>query len=608
MLHFSRRLSTADGKFSGIELVTVFASYFISSYEPTEMGEHGVLGIFGLDGIFQVRRSGDIVSAGERFNYRTLIKNLETTQEQATLSTNAWDGVRRYTSVRKLYGFPVAVVVGLSAKEQLAATRRNITIYVWRAVGASALLILIVAILDRMSRQLALSRQRAVEEQIAHAKHVEHLAYHDSLTTLPNRSLFSKLLAQNIRQAKRNNRQLALLFLDVDRFKQINDTLGHEAGDQLLRELALRLKGCLRESDTVARLGGDEFVVLLPELHDQTYAATVAHKILAAVAQPFSLLGQVLHVTTSIGISTYPRAGLDEQTLTKSADVAMYQAKANGKNNFQFYSEELSSTSLQRLNLESALRQALNRKEFRLHYQTRQDIDTGKITGMEALLRWEHPDMGMVAPMQFIPVAEESSLIVSIGKWVLRTACFQNVAWKEQGLAPVVIAVTLTERQFSDANLLTDLKEILASTRMEARFLELEISESILMRDIGKTVKILEKLREVGVRIAIDNFGISYLSVVAQQKFPFDSIKIDQAFIHDLDHHGKTTTLTSSVIAIGKALSSTVVAQGVETKEQAAFLLESACNEYQGFYASAPLTSDQMTELLRAQKVLPLDS
>jgi diguanylate cyclase (GGDEF)-like protein len=284
-LQFSRRLNAADGRFSGIVMVSVDAAYFVSGYESSKLGEHGVLGILGTDGVFRARRSGETVSAGDMVNYAAVVPATDEAGSEATLSTNAWDGVRRYISARQLYDFPLAVIVGLSADEQLAAMRRDMHAYLWRASAGSLLLILIVAVLGRMSRQLALSRQRAVEEHIANAVRVEYLAYHDGLTTLPNRSLFSKLLGQSIHQAHRYNRQLAVLFLDLDWFKNINDTLGHEAGDQLLQEVATRLKACLRDSDTVARLGGDEFVVLLPELDVEKYVATVAQKILSAIAQ-----------------------------------------------------------------------------------------------------------------------------------------------------------------------------------------------------------------------------------------------------------------------------------------------------------------------------------
>jgi diguanylate cyclase (GGDEF)-like protein len=338
-VQFSRRLSAPDGRFSGIAMISVAAGYFVSGYDATQFGEHGMIGILGTDGVFRAWRSGDTVSAGDRTDFSAVAAHAEDeTGTQALLTTNTWDGMRRYTRARQLYDFPLAVIVGLAADEQLAATRRDSHTYLWRATASSALLILIVAVLGRMSRQLALSRQRAVEEHIAHAERVEYLAYHDGLTTLPNRRLFSELLRQSINQAVRHDRQLAVLFLDLDHFKHINDTRGHEAGDQLLQEVATRLKACLRGSDTVARLGGDEFVVLLPELDEEKYVHTVAQKILSAVAMPFVLSGKEYRVTASIGISAYPQDGLDEKTLIKNADSAMYQAKKAGHNKFQFYS------------------------------------------------------------------------------------------------------------------------------------------------------------------------------------------------------------------------------------------------------------------------------
>ncbi|MGZ3236153.1 MAG: bifunctional diguanylate cyclase/phosphodiesterase [Burkholderiaceae bacterium] len=601
-LQFSRRLNASDGRFNGVVTITVDTSYFVSDYEPAKLGDHGVLGILGTDGVFRVRRSGDAIFTGEIVNYAAVVPVADETESKATLSINVWDGVLRYTSAHQLYDFPLAVIVGLSEDEQLAATRQNMHIYLLRATAGSILLILVVAALGRLSWQLELSRQRAVEEQIAHATRVEYLAYHDGLTKLANRSLFSKLLGQCINQAHRHNRQLAVLFLDLDRFKSINDTLGHEAGDQLLQEVALRLQTCLRDSDTVARLGGDEFVVLLPELEEELYATTVAQKILSIVARPFILLGQHdFRVTASIGISTYPRDGLDEQTLTKHADIAMYQAKQEGKNNFQFYSDKLNANSLERLTLESSLRQALERSEFQLHYQAKRDIRSGQITGVEALLRWLHPDLGTVAPMQFIQVANETGLIIPIGKWVLRTACMQSVAWQKQGLPQLSIAVNLTERQFFDEGLLSDLTTILAETGMHAHLLELEITESLLMHDVGKTMRILTGLKDKGVRIAIDDFGIGYSSLSRLKQFPLDTIKIDRSFIRDIASVAEDKALTEAIIAMGRTLSLTVVAQGVETKGQAEYLCNNACDEFQGFYLNKPLPADQIAELLQTQ-------
>jgi diguanylate cyclase (GGDEF)-like protein len=600
-LHFSRRLATPDGAFAGIVTIAVDAAYFVSGYETSKLGEHGVLGILGVDGVFRVRRSGENLSSGDVLDYAAVVPQSNRASQQAVLSTSAWDGVPRYTSARQLYEFPLAVIVGLSAEEQLAATRKSLRNHLWRAVAGSCVLILIAAVLSRMSRQLAASRLRAVDEQLAHAARVEYLAYHDGLTALPNRSLFSKLLGQRISEAQRYKKKLAVMFLDLDRFKQINDTLGHDAGDQLLQQVAARLKACLRESDTVARLGGDEFVVLLPELADAADVACVGQKILSAVARPFVLLGQEFRVTASIGISTYPRDGLDEQTLTKNADIAMYQAKEEGKNNVQFYSETLNANSLERLTLESSLRHALERNEFELHYQAKHDIRSGRITGMEALLRWQHPDLGTIAPMQFIPLAEETGLIVAIGKWVIKTACLQNVAWQAQGLPDLSIAINLTARQFFDEGLVPDLTAILAATGMDARLLELEIAESLLMRDVERSLRILAGLKKLGVRIAIDDFGVGYSSLATLQQFPLDTIKIDRSFIRDVASVDEDKALTEAIIAMGRTLSLTVVAQGVETKAQADFLRVNACDEFQGFYLDVPMPADQTSAMLQRQ-------
>jgi diguanylate cyclase (GGDEF)-like protein len=600
-LQFGRALRAADGSLAGAVLIAVDASYFVSGYDASILGRKGVLALLGTDGVFRARRTGDNVTAGVATVYASAVPGGDQGDPTVSLADDSWDGIRRYTGAQQLYEFPLAVIVGLSEEEQLAAERRDVQVYLWRAGIGSALLVLLTTILGRMSWQLARARVRENEAHLSHARRVEYLAYHDGLTALPNRSLFNKLLSQAISQARRYDRQLAVAFIDLDRFKQINDTLGHEAGDELLKEVANRLKACVRDSDTVARLGGDEFVVLLTEVGDEQYAAIVAQKIITAVAKPFTLLGQEFRVTASIGISSYPKDGPDEQTLTKNADIAMYQAKEDGKNNFQFYSERLNANSLERLTLESSLRHALERNEFQLYYQAKRDIATGQITGMEALLRWQHPDLGIVAPMQFIPVAEETGLIVPIGRWVLQTACLQNVAWQIRGLPRLKIAVNLTARQFFDEHLLRDIAGVLNSTGMEASLLELELHESLLIQDIEKTLRILTDLKSMGIKIAIDDFGTGYSSLATLQRFPLDTIKIDRSYIRDIATRGEDSNLTEAIIAMGKSLSLTVVAQGVETKEQADFLRQHACDEFQGFYFNKPMSAAQFTELLQAQ-------
>lgn len=438
---------------------------------------------------------------------------------------------------------------------------------------------------------------RAVEE----AKRNEYLAYHDQLTGLPNRSLFAALLTETLNETRSHRAQFAVAFLDLDRFKHINDSLGHEAGDQLLQEAARRLQACIRKGDSVARLGGDEFVVLLPNVAETTDAAAVAEKILASLAAPFTLIGHEFRVTASIGISIYPKDGLDEDSLTKHADIAMYQAKDEGKNTHRFYSPSAHTNSLERLTLESSLRHALERGEFRLHYQAKREVRSGAITGMEALLRWEHPDFGTVAPLRFIRVAEETGLIVPIGKWVLRTACSQNVAWQRRGFPPLSIAVNLTARQFCDDHLLQDVRSILSASGMDAHLLELEIPESLLIQNVEKTLVILGELKALGIRIVIDDFGTGYSTLANLQRFPLDSVKIDRSFIRQITDTSKDSGLTDALIAMGKNLSLTVIAQGVETKEQAEYLRVHTCDELQGFYFRRPLPADQFEELLHAQ-------
>jgi diguanylate cyclase (GGDEF)-like protein len=600
-LQFSRRLTSSAGAFDGVVTVAVDADYFVSGYDLAKLGKDGVLGLLGTDGVFRVRRSGDAVVSGDAIDYAAAVAGADEDSTDVAVTTSRWDGVRRWTSARELYGYPLAILVGLSVDEQLAGAQRARRVTLEWATFDSLLVVTLTGLLGRMSWQLVQGRLREGETKLAHAERVEYLAYHDGLTGLPNRSLFSKCLSQSISEAQRYKRRLAVAFLDLDRFKQINDTLGHEAGDQLLQEVAVRLKVCVRDSDMVARLGGDEFVVLLPELAEEKYAGIVAQKILAATARPFKLMGQEFRVTASIGISTYPQDGLDEQTLTKNADIAMYQAKAEGKNNFQFYSEKLNANSLERLTLESSLRHALEHDEFRIYYQAKRDIASGRITGMEALLRWQHPDLGTVAPMQFIPVAEETGLIIPIGKWVLRTVCLQSIAWRSQGLPPLRIAVNLTARQFLDEQLLSDISSILTETGMGAHLLEIDLKESLLIHNVETTMRILTGLKALGVGIAVDDFGSGYSSLALLQRFPLDTIKIDRSLMREMVGTPEDTGLADAIIAMGHSLSLTVVAQGVETKEQADHLRLHACDELQGFYFKKPLPVEEFTELLRDQ-------
>ena len=428
---------------------------------------------------------------------------------------------------------------------------------------------------------------------------LDKLATHDVLTGLPNRMMFSQLLNRAIQSAQRYKRQFVVFFIDLDRFKIINDTLGHEAGDRVLQEVAARLKQTLRAIDVVARLGGDEFIILIDEIDDLSQVANIAHKVLSAASKPMVLMGEESRVTASIGISIYPKDAQDEQSLIKTADIAMYLAKEEGKNNYQFYSKEIQSKSIGRLSIETNLRSALEQNEFSLHYQARLDFKTGAITGVEALLRWQNSYLGSMTPTQFIPVAEETGLMVPIGRWVLKTACAQNIAWQLQGLPPVCMAVNLSLQQLIDDNLPDDISTALKNSGMAPNLLELEITESMLMHNPERVITALTKIKAMGVRLAIDNFGTGYSSVAHIKHFPIDTIKVDRSFIRNLPQDTGNKAVTEAIIAMGKTLSLTVIAEGVETQEQMDFLQGHACDGMHGYYFSKPTTPEQFADMLR---------
>jgi diguanylate cyclase (GGDEF)-like protein len=459
----------------------------------------------------------------------------------------------------------------------------------------------IIALLTRLGKNVSFALEnfdRADEKNQADER-IQFLATHDDLTGLPNRVLFNQLFEQSIRLARSDDHQCAVLFIDLDRFKVINDSLGHAAGDTLLIEMAKRLRDCVRDSDVVARLGGDEFVVMLDKISDRDQVAVVARKILAALLSPIVLAGHECSTTGSVGIAVFPENGSDALTLTKNADMAMYLAKEEGKNDFRFFSPEIKSQSIERLVLEADLRHALELDQFTLHYQPKLDVQTGRITGLEALIRWVHPELGDLPPMQFISLAEETGLIIPIGLWVLKTACAQNMAWQRDGLPPVSMAVNLSPRQFLDENLLRDIDEVLISTGMPAHQLQLEITESMVMQNVDRAVKLLDQIQSRGVRLAIDDFGTGYSSMSVMKQFPIDTIKIDRSFVRDLETSSADRAIAKAIISLGKALGLTVVAEGVETAEQDAFLRGQQCDELQGYLFSRPIPAESIALLLR---------
>jgi diguanylate cyclase (GGDEF)-like protein/PAS domain S-box-containing protein len=433
---------------------------------------------------------------------------------------------------------------------------------------------------------------------------VRFVATHDGLTNLPNRVMFHQRLEHAITQAQRHGRGLAVLFVDLDRFKLINDTLGHEAGDTLLREVARRLQDNVRAGDTVARFGGDEFVVLLEEVSEPMYVGSVARKLILSLAESFELSGQEYHVSASIGVSTYPDDADNAAGLLKNADIAMYRAKERGRNTFQFYSSHMNIHSIERLTLESSLRRALERQELVLHYQPQVDIPSGRVTGVEALVRWQHPELGIVPPGKFISVAEETGLIVPIGEWVMHAACTALRAWTARGLSGLRVAVNLSPRQFLHGDLVNNIGRVLAETGCEATCLELEITESMVMHDPKRAVRLIRRLKQMGVQVAIDDFGTGYSSLAYLKRFPIDSLKIDRSFVQDIPGDTGNVAITQAVIAMAHSLGLLVIAEGVETREQFEFLRAQACDEYQGYYFSAPLPEAAALALIEERRVV----
>jgi diguanylate cyclase (GGDEF)-like protein/PAS domain S-box-containing protein len=429
---------------------------------------------------------------------------------------------------------------------------------------------------------------------------MSYLAQHDSLTDLPNRVLLNDRLSQAMAVADRNRQRLAVLFLDVDRFKHINDSLGHGVGDSLLKSVARRLRTCVRASDTVSRQGGDEFVILLAEMRHSDDAAVCAKKVLEAMRAPHRIDAHELHITVSIGVVAYPGDGTDAVALMKNADFAMYHAKDSGRDNYQFYSADMNERAIERQSLENALRHALERKEFVLHYQPKMNLETGAIIGIEALIRWPHPQLGLVPPAQFIPIAEECGFIVSIGRWVLREACRQSRAWQDAGLPPVRVAINISSVELRSKGFVEGVGAILRETGLQPRYLELELTETFLMQDATSTVSVLRSLKEMGVQLALDDFGTGYSSLSYVKRFPIDTLKIDQSFVRDLTTDAGDASIVCAVISMGRSLNMQVVAEGVETQEQLAFLQEQSCPEGQGFYFSRPVVAMELPRLLAA--------
>ena len=702
-LHFTRRIDDDDGNFAGIVIVETDPAYFTSSYERSRLGERGMLGLVGADGVVRALRVGDKVSFGQRLAMRDGLVNLP-------------DGVRRYSGMRALHGVPLNVVVGLDEREPMAGFERQRREKLWESAIASAVLLFVTALLWLWSWQGARSRahvrraqetyaaasaasldaffvmrevrdddgdivdfiivdanQRAEQltghskrelckmtlcgfmpearsngmfEHLMHAiriggvheqewentspqlrghwlhqqvvpvengvvaivrdiserklaeERMLHLAHHDTLTGLPNRSLITDRLEQTIAQARRDDGAVLVAFIDLDGFKLVNDGLGHNAGDELLKVVAERMEGCLRAGDTVGRFGGDEFVLLLNGTGRAGDAAPVLERVREAVLRSVSLNGQEVQVSCSIGVAVYPGDGVDAETLLMHADAAMYRAKDLGKNNCQFYTREMNAHIEEKLALLEGLRCALDEGQFRLLYQPKVDLRDGRVFGVEALVRWEHPEHGVIGPDRFIPLAEESGMIVALGDWVLRTACQQNRDWQMAGLAPLRVSVNVSPRQFEEARLVERVALALADSGLAPEWLELEVTEGVIMRDLQQAVAKMAEVRAMGVSLSIDDFGTGYSSLSALKSFPISTLKIDKSFVRDLGRSSGDEAIASSIIGLAHRLKLRVIAEGVETEQQRRFLRDNGCDEMQGYLFSRPVSPEQLLKLL----------
>jgi diguanylate cyclase (GGDEF)-like protein/PAS domain S-box-containing protein len=450
---------------------------------------------------------------------------------------------------------------------------------------------------DLTSRKDAENHLVKVNKQMAH---LAHSAEHDPLTGLPNRLYLCDRINQAIALAHRHSGKVAVLFLDLDGFKHINDSLGHSVGDKLLRSVAKRLLACVRSPDTVCRNGGDEFIIVLQEMEEPNQAAITARRVLKAVADPHRTGEHDLHVTASVGVSVYPDDGSDAETLIKNSDTAMYQAKESGRKTYQFFTPEMNVSAVERQSIEEDLRHALEHHEFELHYQPIINVKTGAMVGAEALIRWNHPTRGLLFPGTFISVAEETGLILPIGAWVMSEACRQAQSWKDAGLSTGSMAVNVSAIQFRDENFLEDLFSILRETGLDPHSLELEVTESVLMKNAEVTASTLKAVRDIGIRVSVDDFGTGYSSLSYLRKFPLDVLKIDQSFLHKIHVAPDDMIIVSAIIAMGRAIGLRVVAEGVETAEELAFLKANDCDDAQGYYFSRPVPADEFVKLLVA--------
>ncbi|WP_455219684.1 putative bifunctional diguanylate cyclase/phosphodiesterase, partial [Kaarinaea lacus] len=435
-------------------------------------------------------------------------------------------------------------------------------------------------------------------ERLLHEAKMRHQAYHDSLTGLPNKNKFAEQLEESINRCIRSGHQFALMFVDLDRFKIINDSMGHDAGDQLIRITGERLSGLIRDNDTLFRWGGDEFTIILEDIEDPESVASIAERIIIGMTGPIAIGKQEIIITTSIGIAVYPGDSNTSEALIKNADAAMYHAKGSGRNRYEFYTPEMNARAQERLELESGLQKALQNEEFVLHFQPKYCADSNKLLGVEALIRWQHPSYGLVMPDRFISSLEENGLIIAVGEWVLRSACAQNKMWQDAGLEPVTMSVNISAVQFRNAKLIDTVARVLEETGLEPRYLELELTESMFISNTEAAIDSMNLLKDLGVSLSIDDFGSGYSSLSYLKRFPVDYLKIDRSFIKDIEINRKDAAITSAIAGLAHSLNMRIVAEGVESEGQLNYLKSQGCQELQGYLFSRPVPAAEVSEQL----------
>ncbi|MDD3344737.1 MAG: EAL domain-containing protein, partial [Sulfurospirillaceae bacterium] len=586
----SRPITDENGKFAGLIQAAVRAEYFQNIYTSLDLGSTRSITLFDE----KLRMLARFPMKDEQLGkpivspfLQDFIKNADI--EKVYTSKSAVDGIERYYMTRKVGEYPLYIVVGHTTEDQLSRWYQQLY---WSVAGilvlGGVLLGLIIVWLNSYDSALTLAKHMTSAYKKT-VQRIQHLAEHDSLTNLPNLTFLEQHMTSIIAETVGRRAELVLMFIDLDHFKDINDTLGHAVGDKLLIQVAERLQKNLHEQDTLSRQGGDEFAILLKGYSSLTNVAETAKYLIEVIEQPFLVGNHKFMISASIGISVYPQDGADIMTLLKNADTAMYHAKEDGGGKFHFFSEEMNTKVHNRVAMITNLRQALDRDEFVLYYQPQVDGESGRIIGVEALIRWHHPEQGIIPPLQFIPAAEESGLINVIGNWVLKEACSQLKQWMDLGLPEITMAVNISAVQLRQSDFMSKVLEAMSQSGLPAQCLELEITESALIRDTQRIVNMLEELRDNGIRLSVDDFGTGYSSFGYLKHLPFDKIKIDQSFVRELPESTNDASIIQAIIGVANSLKMELIAEGVETEEQRQFLLNQKCQQMQGYYFGKPV-------------------